>query len=110
MTARSDGASPADRVAARAAADALRLAITDPTTMGAEAVVHLDLCRPRRAVWVHTWANLPRLTRTHSGSGIAYTHDLLPGWEYARSEIRSEMIPDLEVLAEHGVWPTEATW
>ena len=98
-----------ERVAARAAAAALRRAIADPSTMGAESMMHIDLCRPRRGVWLTSWANLPGLHRSIGAGERSYTHDLLPGWQYARHEIRSEMIPDLEALAEHGVRPTEAT-
>lgn len=95
-----------ERDQARVAAAALRLAIADPSTMGAEAVMHIDFSRPRRGVWLTTWANLPGFTRA---SGLVYSHALLPEWEYQRHEVRAEMIPDLEALAEHGVRPTEAT-
>lgn len=95
-----------ERVAAVAAAAALRLAIADPSTMGEKTMVHLDLARPRRGEWWESWANLPGFTRIN---GQRYIHQLLPGWEYNRAEIRAEMIPDLEALAERGVRPTEAT-
>lgn len=104
---RSENAPTAEeREAARTAAAALRSAIADPSTMGAKAVMHIDLCRPRRALWITTWANLPGFSRF---SGPVYRHALLPGWEYRRHEIRTEMIPDLEALAERGVRPTTAT-
>lgn len=95
-----------DRADAKAAATALRAAFADSTTMGERSVVHLDLARPRRGEWWETWSNLPGFTRIN---GHRFTHRLLPGWEYSRSEIKSELIPDLEALAEHGVLPTEAT-
>jgi hypothetical protein len=94
-----------ERAQAFAAAAALREAIADPTTMGAKSVAHIDLARPRRGLWMATWANLPGFVRSNG----RYSHALLPGWEYARNEIRAEMIPDLEALAERGVRPTEAT-
>lgn len=95
-----------ERTEARAAAAAMRAAIADPATMGARAVMHVDLSRPRRGEWWETWANLPGFTRIN---GSRFTHTLLPGWEYNRHEVRAEMIPDLEALAEHGVRPTQAT-
>ena len=95
-----------ERAAAAEAARALRQAIADPTTMGDRRDMHVDFCRPRRGAWFTTWQNLPGFSRE---SGSRYTHALLPGWEYLRHEIRSELIPDLEALAERGVRPTEAT-
>ena len=77
--------------------------------MGRASVMHVDYSRPRRAEWVTTWPGLPGFVRAHGSAGPRYTHDLLPGWEYLRSEIRSEMIPDLEALAERGVRPTVPT-
>ena len=100
---------PKERDQARAAAAALRQALADPTTMGAEAVVHVDFCRPRRGAWFSTWENLPGFLRENAGSATRYSHTLLPGWEYSRAEVKAEMIPDLEALAELGVRPTEAT-
>lgn len=64
-----------------------------------------DLSRPRRGEWWTSWANLPGFVQVNG----RYRHECLPGWEYARSEIRAEMIPDLEALAERGVRPTEET-
>lgn len=98
-----------ERARAAEAARALRRAIADPSTMGAASTGHIDMSRPRRAVWFATWANLPGFTRYIDGSGRHYTHESLPGWEYARHEIVSEMILDLELLAERGVRPTEVT-
>lgn len=95
-----------ERAEAAAAAVALRRAIADPSTMGERSVAHIDLARPRRGEWWETWSNLPGFTRIN---GHRFTHRLLPGWEYVRAEIRDEMIPDLEALAERGVQPTEAT-
>lgn len=94
-----------ERAAAARAARALRAAIADPTTMGEPASYHMDLSRPRRGLWVTTWANLPGFRRING----RFEHDCLPGWEYSRAEVRAELIPDLEVLAERGVRPTEAT-
>ena len=97
-----------ERERARAAAAALRAAIADPATMGAKAVMHLDLARPRRGECWESWANLPGFFRV-SGPRGHYWHECLPGWTYTRAEIRAEMIPDLEALAQHGVRPTQAT-
>ena len=95
-----------ERAEAAVAAAALRAAIADPSTMGERSVAHIDLSRPRRGEWWETWSNLPGFTRIN---GSRFTHRLLPGWEYSRSEIKAEMIPDLEALALRGVRPTEAT-
>lgn len=38
-----------------------------------------------------------------------YTHALLPNWEYTISEMRTEMIDDLEHLAATGERPKVAT-
>ncbi|GLS44424.1 hypothetical protein [Methylobacterium brachythecii] len=92
------------RIAGEAARD-LRAAIADPSTMGVKGVMHVDYSRPRRSEWLTTWSNLPGFFR----SGRHYTHACLPGWVYARHEIKAEMIPDLEALAERGVRPIEAT-
>mgnify|MGYP000950717750 CR=1 FL=1 len=101
--------SPKDRADAASAAAALKAAIADPSTMGERSVAHLSLSRPRRGEWWTTWANLPGFLRAGRGTGTRYSHALLPGWEYTRREVLSEMIPDLEALAERGVRPTEAT-
>lgn len=94
-----------EREAARKAAAALRLAIAYPSTMGEASTVHIDMSRPRRALWITSWANLPGFQRVNG----AYQHDCLPGWQYQRREIVTELIPDLEVLAERGERPTQAT-
>lgn len=94
-----------DREEAARAARRLRDAWGNPEKMGAPRVVHLDLSRPRRALWITTWANLPGF-RKENGQ---FAHDLLPGWGYTAAEVRSEMIPDLDRLAETGERPTEAT-
>jgi hypothetical protein len=44
-----------------------------------------------------------------NGKRGRYIHALLPGWSYTQREIRAEMIPDLEALAERGERPTEDT-
>lgn len=95
-----------ERAAAGVAARALRAAIEDTSTVGERSVAHIDLSRPRRGEWWETWQNLPGFCRIN---GSRFTHSLLPGWEYTRSEVRSEMILDLEALADRGVRPTEAT-
>ncbi len=77
--------------------------------MGEKGVMHVDLARPRRGVWYTTWSNLPGFLRSLDRGGRVYTHALLPGWEYQRREVKAEMVPDLEALAERGVRPTEAT-
>ncbi|MDR3488761.1 MAG: hypothetical protein P4M05_28140 [Bradyrhizobium sp.] len=94
-----------ERAQAAKAARALRCAIADPSTKGAEMTAHVDYSRPRRAEWITTWANLPGFARVNG----VYRHECLPGWEYVRAEIKSELIPDLEALAERGVRPAEAT-
>ena len=90
---------PQEREQARVAVTALRNAIADPSSMGTRAVMHIDYARPRRVEWLTTWANLPGFVRA---SGPVYRHALLPGWQYRRSEVVAEMIPDLGALAEHG--------
>ena len=94
-----------DRAAAARAARVLRAAQADPSRRGEKSVVHIDLSRPRRGVWVATFANLP----CYSIENGAHMHALLPGWQYTEDEVSLEMIPDLEALAERGVRPTEAT-
>ena len=96
----------AEREQARVAAAALRAAIADPSSMGEHMVMHVDLGRPRRGEWREMWANLPGFLRINRNR---YRHALLPGWEYARDEIRTEMISDLEALAERGERPSAAT-
>lgn len=99
-----------EREKARKAAAALRAALADPFARGESSTMHADLSRPRRGVWITTWSNLPGFVREQcSRSGLSYSHECLPGWSYQRSEIRSEMIPDLEALAERGERPTTAT-
>ena len=93
-----------ERAEAAIAARALQAAIADPSTMGEQRVLHIDYSR-RRAEWVTTWTNLPGFSRVNG----EYHHRYLPGWKYARHEIVAEMIPDLDLLAERGVRPTEAT-
>ena len=98
-----------ERETARVAAAALRAAIADASTMGEQSTMHVDRSRPRRGEWWTTWSNLPGLARIIGAGAVSYRHELLPGWEYTRAEIRAEMIPDLEALAERGERPTEAT-
>jgi hypothetical protein len=89
------------------AAAAIRAAIADPTTSGEKSIVHLLLARPRRRVWLTTWSNIPGLT-FEQGRRV-WSHVLLPKWEYTTAEMRTEMIDDLEHLAETGEQPTVAT-
>ncbi|MDH2313391.1 hypothetical protein [Methylobacterium brachiatum] len=97
-----------ERRRADKAAQALRAAIADPSTMGAKSVAHVDLVRPRRGEWWESWSNLPGFHRINGKRG-RYIHEMLPGWSYTQREIRAEMIPDLEALAERGERPTEDT-
>lgn len=101
--------SAVEREHARAAATNLRMAVADPSTMGKRNVAHVDLARPRRGMWHETWVNLPGFARITGRDGRRYIHACLPGWEYRQNEIRTEMIPDLEALAERGERPTQAT-
>jgi hypothetical protein len=95
-----------ERSQARKAAAVLRAAIADPSTVGAPSTMHIDYSRPRRGEWITTWENLPGFLRIN---GARYRHACLPGWEYTRAEIKAEMIPDLEALAERGERPSVAT-
>ena len=65
------------------------------------------MARPRRGVWLATWPNLPGLT-LDCGRRV-YTRTLLPKWEYTVAEMRTEMLDDLEYLAETGEQPKVAT-
>lgn len=96
---------PEERQAARFAAAAMRRVIANPELLGAPSVTHIDYSRPRRAEWITMWDSVPGLARVNG----LYQHACLPGWVYRRREILSELIPDLEALAEHGVRPTETT-
>ena len=100
-----------ERQIARVAAETLRAVLAGKLTPSGSSTAHIDFSRPRRGEWWTTWANLPGLTRISSSvvDGSRYQHVCLPGWEYAYDEIESEMIPDLEALAERGERPTEAT-
>lgn len=95
------------REAACLSAAAIRAALANPASAGERTVVHLDLARPRRGVWLVTWPNLPGLTL--DAGKRSYSHLLLPGWEYTPAELRSEMIDDLEHLAATGEQPKIAT-
>lgn len=99
-----------DRIKAGICALALRRAITDPSTMGEKQTMHVDLSRPRRGQWLTTWANVRGFMRVDcSVAGTFYQHECLPGWVYGRDEIKTEMLPDLEVLERHGMLPKAAT-
>ena len=93
-----------ERERARQAAEAMRKVIAREMPAGERGVVHIDFTR-RRSAWLVTWSNLPGL---YWEAGH-FSHQCLPGWRYTRAEVRAEMIPDLEALAEHGIRPTEAT-
>jgi hypothetical protein len=95
-----------ERILARQAAVCLRTALANPSLRGERTVIHVDLRRPRRGEWWETWSRLPGFTRVN---GRAYRHALLPGWEYLAAEVRAEMIPDLDHLAETGERPKVAT-
>jgi cytochrome P450 len=76
-------------------------------------VIHAD-ARPQYW-WMYRWKHLPGLsltlggsTRSRKASKPAFTHDLLPRWEYLQREL-PEMIDDLEALAAGKGQPTEAT-
>lgn len=97
----------AEREKARASAIAIRAAVSDPLVAGEMTVIHIDLSRPRRGLWMTTWGNLPGLM--FDAGKRSYTHALLPGWEYTVSEMRTEMIDDLERLADTGERPKVAT-
>lgn len=100
-------ATPAERAQAAALAIAIREAIADPTTAGEPTTVHVDYSNPRRGVWLTIWPNLPGLFLNKARR--AYTHRLLPGWEYTPREMRTEMVEDLERLAATGERPKVAT-
>lgn len=100
-------ATEADRVAARASASAIRASLVDKAAAGERATIHIDMSRPRRGVWLHTWENLPGLS-LDIGRRM-YSHTLLPGWEYSVREFRTEMLDDLDLLAETGERPKVAT-
>ena len=95
------------RPEAALAAESIRWWIADPLAGGAESVVHIDFARPRRGGWFRMWANLPGLMLNITTG--AYTHALLPGWEYTRSEMKTEMLDDLDLLARTGEQPKVAT-
>lgn len=83
--------------------------------VGGEASTSFADARPK-FLQVTTWSGLPGFRRTRSGSTrwnarpdvVTYTHDLLPGWEYARGEL-PELIQDLRNVAAGLGQPTEAT-
>ncbi|PMU89250.1 hypothetical protein, partial [Pseudomonas sp. GP01-A4] len=58
-----------ERRRAGEAAQALRAAIADPSTMGAKSTAHVDLARPRRGEWWESWANLPGFHRINGKTG-----------------------------------------
>jgi hypothetical protein len=93
-----------ERAAAAVCARALK-AVLGGAPLGDPTTAHIDMSRPRRSLWITRWANVPGFSRVNG----FYEHDLLPGWRYTRAEVKAEMIPDLELLAERGVRPTTAT-
>lgn len=58
-------------------------------------------------MWVTIWSGLPGLML--DAGRRRYSHTLLPGWEYTVAEMRTEMIEDLERLADTGERPKVAT-
>ncbi len=95
------------REKAHQSAIAIRAAIAMPSTAGERRIVHLDMGRPRRGIWLATWPNLPGLTLDWGRR--RYRHELLPGWEYTVREMVGEMLEDLDRFAETGELPREAT-
>lgn len=95
------------RAEARRAALAIRAAIADPKLAGERSVAHVKMSRPQRGLWLISWANFPGLVMD-AGRGV-YLHQLLPGWEYTVSEMRTEMLDDLDHFAETGEQPKVAT-
>lgn len=94
-----------DRRRAAEAAQQLRERWGNPDRMGQRVAAHIDMVRPRRAVWHVQWTGLPGLARWNND----FQHELLPGWAYTEAEIVTEMIPDLEHLAATGERPQAAT-
>lgn len=101
--------------AARAAADALRATLDAGGKARPDGTMYLD----GQGFWLQerTYKGLPGFKRVDTGprgfgrgrgSRTAFTHALLPGWEYDRGELR-EMLDDLEKLAAGEGPPTEAT-
>ena len=105
--ARSIEASAEERQAAARSAGAIRDVLADPRLAGEPVTMFLDYARPRRGECLRTWPALPGLT-LHVYRR-AYTHELLPGWEYSVAEMKTEMIEDLERLAGTGERPTSAS-
>lgn len=97
----------AERTGAPTAVVAIRLALREPESAGERCVMHVDMARPRRGVWLATWPNLPGLILDLGRR--TYTHTLLPGWEYNVQEMRTEMLEDLDKLATTGELPKVAT-
>jgi len=95
-----------ERALAAVAAAALRRWWAEPFSAGSPVTAHVDLTRPRRGEWWVTWPGLPGFVHVR---GVGYRHALLPGWVYSHSEIASEMVPDLQALADRGERPTVAT-
>lgn len=93
-----------ERQKAREAAQALRAVIAREMPMGEQMTAHIDYSRCR-SEWITTWTNLPGFLCANG----RFRHVCLPGWEYTKVEVRTEMIPDLEALAERGERPVEAT-
>lgn len=94
-----------ERRIAGEAAKALRAVAAGEAPAGLPQMMHVDYSRPRRSAWITTWPGLPGFSRINR----RFRHACLAGWEYAKEEVRTEMIPDLEALAERGERPTEAT-
>lgn len=63
------------------------------------------MARPRRTLRVVTWPGMPGVAMV----GGEFTHTLLPGWGYTAKEFRTEMLEDLDRLAQTGERPMVAT-
>lgn len=94
-----------ERQKAREAAKTLRGIVNGELPWGTPTRQFLDFSRPRRGECWTTWSGAPGFACVNG----RFRHDLLPGWQYTGREVSSEMIPDLEALAERGERPTEAT-
>lgn len=92
---------------AKKSAATIRAALVDPAAAGERGLIHIDMARPRRGIWLTTWRNIPGLTLDRSTN--TYAHALLPGWLYTPAEMRCELIVDLEHFADTGNQPKEVT-
>ncbi|KAA5611607.1 hypothetical protein [Rhodovastum atsumiense] len=96
---------PPNPGAAEAAAQ-LRAALDSGQPLKAGAAMHIKA--GRNSGWFLTFPAVSGLRRFHGQNGAAYTHALLPAWEYQPAELR-EMLGDLEDLAAGKGQPTKET-